>query len=35
MKNVGIMPDEWNALAAGRTVALDRVPGKRKGEEEV
>ena len=25
MKNVGITPDESNALAAGRTVTLDRV----------
>lgn len=32
MKNVGITPDEWNALAAGRTVALDRVPVECKGE---
>ena len=32
MKNVGITPDKWNALAAGRTVTLDRVPGERKGE---
>ena len=28
---IGIMPDEWNALSAGSTLTLDRVPGERKG----
>ena len=32
MKNVGITPDEWNALSAGRTVTIDRVVGDRKDE---
>ena len=32
MKNVGITPCEWDALSAGLTVTLKRVPGDRKGE---
>lgn len=26
MNNIGITPDEWNALSAGRTVTLHHVP---------
>ena len=32
MRNVGITPCEWDALSAGLTVTLKRVPGDRKGE---
>ena len=32
MKNVGITPYEWDALSAGLTVTLKRVPGDSKGE---
>jgi len=30
MVNIGITPEEWNALSAGRTATLDRVPGDSK-----
>jgi len=26
MKRIGIMPEEWDALSAGRAVVIDRVP---------